>query len=148
MSEDREIERTILEERRIARAMEAVYREIMTLEKGILERQNASSAIDEDLKRPSAEKDLLVPIGGDVFLYATLQPRDRVLINVGADVYMSRSRQEAKEFLEKRTSLFEKAHRERLTLFDNLKRRRDEMNALILDHQIDMEKRRREVQGA
>jgi prefoldin alpha subunit len=148
LSEDREIERTILEERRIARAMEAVYREIMTLEKGILERQNASSAIDEDLKRPSAEKDLLVPIGGDVFLYATLQPRDRVLINVGADVYMSRSRQEAKEFLEKRTSLFEKAHRERLTLFDNLKRRRDEMNALILDHQIDMEKRRREVEGA
>ncbi len=146
MKKENEILRAIQEERRIARAMEAIYRDILTLERGIVERKLASSALKEDLKQPSTEKDLLVPIGGDVFVYANLRALDKVLVNVGADVYISKSKEEAQEFLEKRTSLLEKAYEERLTLLDNFRKKRDEINALILDYQIEMEKRRSEAQ--
>ncbi|MFQ5712100.1 MAG: prefoldin subunit alpha [Candidatus Geothermarchaeales archaeon] len=136
-----EIQGAIVEERRLARAMEGVYRELVALERTLSDRRAALSTISEDLKEPLKDKTTLVPIGGGVFMHASLTGVDEVLVNVGANIYLAKTKGEARGFIERAIESISKAYEERAKLFDELRRRHDEIYARLLEYQLKAEKK-------
>lgn len=136
-----EIQKAILEERRLTQAMEEVYRELSALERTIFERRAAISTINEDLKEPLSDKTTLVPVGGGVFMHASLTSVGSVLVNVGSNIFLTKTKNEAKEFLEKSIEMLEKAYKERTSLFDQLRKKHSEVYSQLLEYQIKAEKK-------
>lgn len=140
MSKEREIQKVILEERRLGQIMDNLYREIATLEMAIFERRRATDTLIEDLKSPLIKKNVLIPIGGEIYLHASIEDTDKALVNVGADVYITKKKEETKNFLEETISAYEKAHKERVDLFNNIKRKREDLNNMLLEYQLEKER--------
>ena len=140
MSREEDIQKVVVEERRLARAIEAVYQEVAALERSIFERRLALATINEDLKNPLKDKSVLVPIGGQIYVPSRLSTTDRVLVNIGANIYVAKGREEAKGFLEERLEALEKAHSERTKLLQDLRRRHNEILTLLLEYQARRER--------
>lgn len=135
-----DIQKVVVEERRLARVIEAIYQEIATLERNILERRMALTTINEDLKDPLKDKSVLVPIGGQIYVPSHLSTTDQVLVNVGASIYITKGREDAKAFLEERLEALEKVYRDRMNLLQDLKKRHDGMIARLLEYQARRER--------
>lgn len=115
--------------------IEQVSREILTLERAMVERRMALTTIDEDLKEALKEKEVLVPIGGEVFLYAATSSLDRVLVNIGANVFMVKRKEEARGLLQGKLETFQRAHQERTALLRDLRGRHDGIAAALMEYQ-------------
>jgi prefoldin alpha subunit len=61
----------------------------------------ASMAI-EGLEKEKEDSELLIPIGGNSFIKATLKSPDKLIIGMGAGISIEKSLQEAKEIVKKR----------------------------------------------
>ena len=135
MSEGPSVQQLSLEERRLTATIDQVYRELLTLERAMAERRMALTTIEEDLKEPLTEKQVLVPIGGEVFLYAATSSLDRVLVNIGSGIFMVRKKEEAQRLLETKLETFQKALQERNALLQDMRRRRDGIAVALREYQ-------------
>lgn len=136
MSEEQEIQRVLSEQQQLSKAIEEVSRQIGTLERIIYDRRMALETIEEDIKRPLEEKDLLVPIGGEVYAFSSLSAVDKVVVSVGADVYVAKKKQDAKELLEERLEDVQKTYEERVEFLQELRRRHDQLRSSLMQHQL------------
>jgi prefoldin alpha subunit len=57
----------------------------------------------------SSSSEVLIPLGGSIFVKGTTPPPDRVLLGIGADVVVERNRNEALKFAEDRLKDLENA---------------------------------------
>lgn len=93
------------------RILEAYYNEVAAREsllgKAMLENRAAIESV-KGLPEDS-ESELLVPIGGGLFIHSKAQPIEKLVVSLGADVAIEKTREEALAFLEQRLSEFEKA---------------------------------------
>ena len=91
------------------RVLESTYNEF-TMRINFLERAltEARSALDtiKDLGSES-QGDVLIPVGAGLLLRGTPPQSDKILVNVGANVVLEKSRNDAASILEKRIEEFE-----------------------------------------
>jgi prefoldin alpha subunit len=93
------------------RMLEGYFGEINTREsllaRAIVESRAALEAIRSF---PSNEtSDVLVPIGGGVFIEVSAKPPDKLLVSIGADVMIEKTKDGAVSFLEERIKELENA---------------------------------------
>lgn len=81
--------------------MDTLYRQVQLLDEFIGECQQAQNAL-EDIAEGAEGEQMLVPLGGNVFMRATIADTERVLTGVGSDVVVEKSVSTASDFLEKR----------------------------------------------
>jgi len=99
MSLEEKISNLIVEQRNITRIMESLYNEVVTLQSSLEDRRNALrflekyGSLDEDM-------DVLFPVGGGLYLRATIQPRSRIFRSVGAGD-LEKALEERNELLDK-----------------------------------------------
>ena len=129
----------MLENRKIAKVIEQLHQELASIQSGIVEKTIGISTLNEDIKSLKKKKKILMPVGGQVYLYADILPVDNALVNVGANIFIMKKKAEAKEFLEKRITMFEEAHSKRLEAIQTLQRRYDEVNAFLTEQQMKAE---------
>ena len=107
MSEQERLQSLVLE----LRVLEGYLKEIDVREsvvaRAIIESRSALEAIKGFSSSSSSE--VLMPIGGGVFLEASAPPLDKLIINVGAGVVIEKTKQETVDFLEERIKEFESA---------------------------------------
>ena len=93
------------------RVLESYYNEVdareTVLARAILENRAALEAV-KSLPQTSLSE-ILVPIGGSVFIHAQAPPPDSLIVNVGADVAVEKTRDGTVTFLEERIQEMEKA---------------------------------------
>ncbi|MFO8133426.1 MAG: prefoldin subunit alpha [Thermoplasmatota archaeon] len=81
--------------------MDTLYRQVQLLDEFIGECQQAQDALEEIAEGAKGEQ-MLVPLGGNVFMRATIADTEKVLTGVGSDVVVEKSVSTASDFLEKR----------------------------------------------
>ena len=84
--------------------------EIVELEKRKLELDIVLSSLDEISKQKGDET--LIPLGSGVFVKGKLLEKNKVFINVGADVVINKNVKEAKEIMEKQKEEITKLQQE------------------------------------
>jgi prefoldin alpha subunit len=116
-SEEEQQVQTLIADLRI---LEAYHNELTTrqslLAKATIESRNAVEAIKSLLSTGSAE--LLVPVGGGIFMKANSPPPDKLMISVGADVVIETSKDQAIRLEEERV----KSYQEGLASIDQQRR--------------------------
>jgi len=103
MGEDiqKDIQRLYAEYVFLRQLAETLNRNLTLLNNLLAEIRVTQEAIKE-IEKISESNDVIVSIGGMVFLKARLPNRDRVLINIGSNVVVEKSHEEALEYLKNR----------------------------------------------
>ena len=92
-----EEQKALLERELLQREIQHVENEIIALEKRKIELDIVLASIDEILKQKGDET--LVPIGSGVFVKGKLVNKNKVFVNVGADVVIEKNVEEAKKII-------------------------------------------------
>lgn len=103
MGEDiqKDVQRLYAEYVFLRQLAETLNRNLTLLNNLLAEIRVTQEAIKE-IEKISESNDVIVSIGGMVFLKARLPSRDRVLINIGSNVVVEKSHEEALEYLKNR----------------------------------------------
>ena len=93
------------------RMLEGYFNEINTRESLLARAVMESRAALEAIRSfPSNEvSDFLVPIGGGVFIEASAKPPDKLIVNIGANVMVEKTKDSITNFLEERAKEIESA---------------------------------------
>ncbi len=81
--------------------MNALYQQVQVIDEFIGECQQAQDALKEIAESDEGEQ-MLVPLGGNVFMRATIADTEQVLTGVGSDVVTEKSVSPAADFLGER----------------------------------------------
>lgn len=86
------------------RVLESTFNELSArenlLERALLETKAALDAMKGLATNP---EEVIIPLGGGVLIKSNTPKSDRILVNIGSNVVVERSREEATAFLEKRS---------------------------------------------
>lgn len=137
---ERELARLIIEQRRILQNIEAIYSEVVLLERAILERQSALVSLRE-YKDSKEECESLVPLGGNIYLPSKLIPGKQALVGVGANIYISKSIDDAIMYVDKAINQLNQLYQNRVSLLNELRKKYDELTALISELRMKTERR-------
>ncbi|RLG61161.1 prefoldin subunit alpha [Candidatus Geothermarchaeota archaeon] len=130
-----EIRKLIVEERRLYREMERIYGQVVLLEKSINEVKNATVTLREIKMGKDVEGNMLFPIGGGIFVFGVLADRSKVLVNIGANVYLSKTVEDALKLLNENYNFLSKTRSDLLKILNQLRRRHDEIATKIMEYQ-------------
>jgi len=124
------------------RMLETYFNEIDTRESLLGRALVESRAALDTIKGFSSNEpsDLLVPIGGGLFLKASAQPPDRLIINVGAGTMIEKTKEDAIAFLETKIKEIEEA----ITKFESQKAdlaRRMDSNRTAISELLEKQRR-------
>jgi prefoldin alpha subunit len=90
------------------RVLEGTYNQLSArenlLERALLETKAALDAIKGLTANP---EEIIIPLGGGVLIRSTTPKSDRILVNIGSNVVVDRSREEATAYLENRSKEIE-----------------------------------------
>ena len=136
MSQAEEVRKLILEQRFLAREMERLYQETLLLERTIREVRSATQTLSEIKSGKIMKGESLFPVGGGVFVFGTVSSDNKVLVNVGAGVYVTKTVDEALKLLNDQLNSLNKAHSDRVRTLNELKRRHDEIVAKLMEYQV------------
>jgi len=122
------------------RVLEGTYNEL-TARQNLLERAllESRAALDSIKGLDGKSSEVLTQIGGGAMLHSSPPSTDRVLINVGANIVIEKSKEEAVAMLEERSRDVEKTIvslvRERNEIADRLNSDRELLNNLVAKSQ-------------
>lgn len=108
------IEQKINELAQQSRTLELYFNEVSSRELAVnrlMEEARMASASLQNLSEQMS-LDTLVPVGGGVYVRSQIPPINKLLINIGADVVVEKSRQEGINFIEERIKEYELASRQ------------------------------------
>ncbi|KAA0002648.1 MAG: prefoldin subunit alpha [Thermoplasmata archaeon] len=81
--------------------MDAIYQQVTIIEELLGEYRRVKSALEEISKAKKGEE-LLVPIGGNIFIHASLNDTSNVMAGVGGGVVTEKSINKAMTFVDKK----------------------------------------------
>ncbi len=145
MVSSEEVAVLVYEQRRILDLMEALYNELAGLERSLLENRNALEILNK--YRSDAEvagHETLLPIGGGVYLPVSISRPDKIIVGVGAGIYLEKDLDSAIELVNKSIDNLRKVIQDRTNLLTQLRNRYEEITARLAEIQFKMQQRGRE----
>ena len=119
------------EQRIINQTIEAIYGEVVLLQKALEERHGAKLFLEKYKGIEDETAETLFPIGGGVYVEGSLPVRKKFYVHVGANIYLLKDIDEALEYIDKAINDLGKALNERNKALTDLKSRYDELTAEI-----------------
>lgn len=105
---EEEIRKISVELRLLEQTAEALQSRLNMLNAVATDLTYANIAL-ESLEKEKENSELLVPIGGTSYIRAKLDNPDKIIVGIGAEVSVEKTRQEAKDVIKKRLEDLEKA---------------------------------------
>lgn len=131
----------VYEQRRILDLIEALYNELVTLERSLMENRNALEILNKYKSDIDASiHDTLLPIGGGVYLPVSISRPDRIVVSVGARIYLEKDLDSAIEHVNRSIANLEKVIQDRNNLLNQLRNRYEEISTRIAELQFKMQK--------
>jgi prefoldin alpha subunit len=94
-----EIQQKFLEMQTLTAQIKKMQQQAAQLEQQRMELQNLADSLEE-VKKLKAGTEILAPMGAGIFLKADIKETDRVIMNVGANVTVNKSVDEASEVIQ------------------------------------------------
>ena len=140
MSLEENLAGLVYEQRKIVELTEALYNEVNTLQRSLAEHQNALEILN--LYKVSKEKksETLLPIGGGVYLPVNITHPEKVIVGIGAGIFLEKSVEEAIQNVNNSMDNIKKAVDDRVKSLEQLKNRYEEISAAIAEVQFKMRK--------
>jgi len=101
MSDEKESTKNMLLLQEYQERMDAIYQQVRFIEELLGEYRRVKSALDEISKAKKGDE-LILPIGGNVFVRASLEDNSNVLTGVGGGVVTEKSINKAVSFVDKK----------------------------------------------
>ncbi len=128
MSIEEKVSSLIVEQRNINRIMETLYNEILTLQSSIEDRQKALTFIEKYIGF-SEDLEILFPLGGGLYINASIKPGEKIYRSVGSGVYLVDEPSKIADIIKKNIEDLSKALEERRNLLEQYRARYDEIAA-------------------
>ncbi|KAA0003119.1 MAG: prefoldin subunit alpha [Thermoplasmata archaeon] len=106
--------------------MDAVYQQVEVIEELVAEYRRARATLEE-IGKAEKGRNFLVPIGGNIFLHASLEDNSTVLTGIGRNVLVEKSVTKALEFIDKRIEDFLKEEERLIKISQEIKEKVDEL---------------------
>ena len=142
MSIEEKLTQLLNEQRVINQTIEAVYSEVILLQKAIEERRAAKDFLERYKNIEGEMAETLFPIGGGIYTEGNLPIKKRFYVHVGANIYLLKNIDEAIEYIDNSIKDIEKALGERNKALTELKGRYDELTAEIGELYLKLQGRR------
>jgi len=107
--------------------MDEIYRQVRFMEELLGEYRRVKSALDEISKSKKGDE-LLLPLGGDVFIRASLKDSSNVLTGVGGGVFTEKSVSKAMSFVDKKIESLLKEEEKLIGVSQELKAKVEELS--------------------
>lgn len=131
----------IIEQRRIIELMETIYSEINTLESALREHQNALEILNKyKMDIEQKDYDSLLPIGGGIYLPVNITKPQKMIVRVGAGVFLEKSVDETISYINKSIEKIRRLIDERISTLNQLKNRYEEISSIIAEIQFKLKK--------
>jgi len=131
----------VYEQRRILDLIEALYNELATLERSLMENRNALDILRKYKSDAEAsEHETLLPIGGGVYLPVVITRPSKIVVSVGAGIYMEKDLDAALEYINKSIENLQKLMQDRTNLLNQLRNRYEEITAKVTELQFKMQR--------
>ncbi len=132
----------VYEQRRILDIIEALYNELATLERSLIENRNALEILNKYKSDSNLKKhETLLPIGGGVYLPVSITRPDKIIVGVGAGVYLEKDLEAAIEHVNKGIQELQKVIQERTNLLNQMRNKYEEIASKIAEIQFKMQQR-------
>ena len=131
MSVEERLSQLLNEQRLINQTIEAVYSEVLLLQKAIEERRAAKQFLERYKSIENEVAETLLPIGGGIYVESSLPIKKKFYLHVGANIYLLKDISEALEHVGKSINELENALKDRNNTLTELKNRYDELTAEI-----------------
>jgi len=132
----------VYEQRRILDIIEALYNELATLERSLIENRNALEILNKYKSDSNLKKhETLLPIGGGVYLPVSITRPDKIIVGVGAGVYLEKDLKAAIEHVNKGIEELQKVIQERTNLLNQMRNKYEEIASKIAEIQFKMQQR-------
>ena len=140
MSLEENLAGLVYEQRQIMNLMEALYNEINVLQRSLIEHQNALEILKMYKSTKQERSETLLPVGGAVYLPVNITHPNKVIVGVGANVFLEKSIEEAIQHVNSSMDNIKKAVDERVKTLEDLKNKYEEISAAIAELQFKMQK--------
>jgi len=133
MNEDNAVQSMIAELRILESRMNELNSQRDFLIKGLIDARTGLAALNG--LSPNSDSQVLVPLGGGIFANATMPPTKMLLVGIGADVIIEKSKEETINYLTEREKNMENAvlgvDSQRKDINARLIEKRDTINKII-----------------
>lgn len=130
-----EVEKDIYMLRRHQEQIEDIYAQVEIIEGLIKEYEMTASTLIEMQKFENG-RDTLMPIGGNVFLYASIKDTKKVVTKVGGKVFMEKKANQAIDFVNKRIEELKKNEEALVKTARDIKEKMDEITKRLKDKNV------------
>ncbi|MEM1513380.1 MAG: prefoldin subunit alpha [Candidatus Thermoplasmatota archaeon] len=127
---DEELRKNIYLLQRHQEEIENTYAQIEVIERMINEYRRAIETLQE-IASMEEGKEILMPIGGDVFAYTNLKNTKRVILSIGNKVFIEKTTNGAIDFLNKKIEELMRSEQKLINLAEELSQRMDEISKKI-----------------
>ncbi|MCX6695799.1 MAG: prefoldin subunit alpha [Candidatus Altiarchaeota archaeon] len=107
-NDEQELQKTLMQLESERRRMEALSKQGQAVEAAMME-VNATIQAIESLKDVKEGTEMLVPMGANTFVKATLKDRENILVGIGAGASVEKTRADAVKSLESRREQLNKS---------------------------------------
>ena len=142
MSDRENLAGLVYEQRRIVELIETLYNEINVLERSLMEHQSALDILKMYREAELKDFETLLPVGGGVYLPVNISKPDKVVVGVGAGVFLEKSIEDAIGHIEKSMENLKQAVENRVKTLNQLKNRYEEVSAAIAELQFKLQGKR------
>lgn len=97
------------------------------LQAALVDYQKAKLTV-EGLQKQKGEQELLMPIGSGVFLSAVAKDTDKILVDIGANLVIEKSADDAAESIEKRITMVQENQKKVLTMSQQLQTEAEQLS--------------------
>ncbi|MBC7128276.1 MAG: prefoldin subunit alpha [Thermoplasmatales archaeon] len=127
---DEELRKNIYLLQRHQEEIENTYAQIDVIERMINEYRRTIETLQE-MASMEEGKEILMPIGGNVFAYTTLKNTKKVILSIGDKVFIEKSTNGAIDFLNKKIEELMKSEEKLINLAEELSDRMNEISKKI-----------------
>ncbi|MEM7815874.1 MAG: prefoldin subunit alpha [Candidatus Aenigmatarchaeota archaeon] len=128
-NKEKELQEKVILYQLVEKHFEQLGQEAAIIDRKHLELETTMEAL-KDIEKAKEGNDILVPIGSGVFSYARLSETGRLLVDVGAGVYLERDIESAKTLIEEKREELNKITEELQKEINDTAAR---LNSLILE---------------
>ena len=119
---------------------EQIYGEAEIIERIISEYERAIETLQE--MDTTSEKDVLMPVGGNVFAYASLKDTGKVVVNVGSGVFIEKPINAAIDILNRKIDDLRKSQERLIKTAEEIKARMEEIGRKISEGDVQVSEKK------
>ena len=115
--------------------IEDIYTQVELIERLIKEYESVADTLME-MQKLEGGKEALMPIGGNIFLYAFIKNNEKVLARIGSKIYVEKSVAKAIEFVNKKIDELKKNEENLVKAAKEIRQKMDEISKRIREKDV------------